>query len=229
MPEFSKKININIDDGPEDDIGVASELKRQEERSEVIRKTWIGLSVLILVVGSFWMSFYLGSKILSPVKRLPEIQVPSPIEEMNDRSASFGTTVTKEKSEQVAIPEELKAPPEKAVRASDIAPAIREMKAEIAKPEVRKLITPVVKKAVMKKKEPVSSKSVKVRVAVASDKETADAIIRKLADKGFEAFAKKMEDGSLSVQAGVFKTRSNAQKLAGELKDNGFPAELISE
>ena len=122
MPEFSKKINIKIDDDPENDIGIGTDLKRREERQESAKKTWLAVFVLALVVCSFWLSFFLGSKILSPVKKLPEIDLTPNADELNPLPVNLPAEKEKEvktikikepvlKSERIEIPEELKPVP----------------------------------------------------------------------------------------------------------------------
>ena len=68
----------NSSSEPVEERDVAREIKRSEG-GDFIKNFFVGLLLIGIVVGSFWVSFLIGKKILvPPVKNLPSLEVPVP-------------------------------------------------------------------------------------------------------------------------------------------------------
>lgn len=74
---------IIIDDlaSYEEEIGVGRSLKRGRGFGEFIKNVFVFLILIGIVVGSFWVSFLIGKRVLVPVKQLETREEPAILEE----------------------------------------------------------------------------------------------------------------------------------------------------
>ncbi len=247
MPDFPNP--PDLENFINEEIGLGKEITKKRSASPMKAFTYI-IVVIALVLGSFWLSFMVGKSILSPIRKLPEIDTVKK-ETLDIPEQKVAAAL------QTSTPEELSFP--------ELAPATPTPPVEkpVAKPEVKKVVeekvttpapAPVVKKVVVpKKKTPkavsreivgdkesvkVVSKVItaktdvktiyKVRVTRADTKEKSENALAELKSSGFDAFVKDV-NGEKFIQTGVFKSRANAEKLLDQLKAKGFGGEVISE
>jgi len=178
-----------------------------EEKSKVkhvfswVRSLLVLVFLIIVVVASFRISFYLGQKMLFPAKRSPDkIVVPVP-----EPPASIKAL---QRLQEVMSGEVKTKPcPAKAVRQP-----VRTNRTE--KPA--------------RHWAPRRSGYYKVEAAVYADKGTAAELASKIAAKGFSVFVKKVA-GGWRVQVGAYKTRSGAEAQQRQLSGQSIQARIIFE
>lgn len=177
-------------------------------------KSLIVFLVLVFIVAvSFYVSFQLGSRILSPVRKSPGQKI------------------------SVAIPD-----PPVSIAALQKLQAIMSQEAGKGKPVVAKTQSPLPFLQVVGGKTPASrtvAKVVrnkrltgkhfyKVQVGFFEDKAAADQLGAKVRESGFDLFVKKTGHG-WRVQAGAYRTKDVAEELRGELAAKGFSSQIIYE
>jgi hypothetical protein len=180
---------------------------RRSEGGDFIKNFFVGLLLIAIVVGSFWVSFFIGKKILvPPVKYLPTTEVIMP------------KTVSPIEVEKAApAREEEPALPEKEIKAIEV-------KAQLPKPITA--AKPVATPPAVKK--PAVMKFYKVIVANVKTAEEAYNITTSLRQNGFQSYVKVLA-GSLRIQAGAFDTKDKAVPLVAKLKAKGFSPTIIVE
>jgi len=192
-----------------DEIGVARGL-RKKKSSFSFKGLATVLMIAALVIVSFWLSFLIGKRILSPMRQVPKAEP--------------------QKTETYRVPEDLPvyaapAPKEKA-GPDEAVPEVKQVKKVVIKKDpffaAKKKTAATVNKG--------SGSLYKVRTSIAESKEKAFEIMKGLKEKGFdEAFAHELGGGKFSVQAGAFKLKANAEKLIKELKEKGFDGKIITD
>jgi N-acetylmuramoyl-L-alanine amidase len=200
--------------------GMAGDIKKSEG-GDFIKSIFVGLLLVGIVVGSFWISFLIGKKVLvPPIKNLPTFEIPAP-KAISRFDIEKATPV---KEEPVIQEREIKG---------------IEVKAKLPKPvSVKKIQTaakPVAVKTASKPaaiKTPVAqSKGVKYyKVIVGTFKaaDEANALMKSLKEKGFQSYIKKLS-GLYRVQAGAFDAKDKANPLVFKLKGKGFTPAIIIE
>lgn len=196
-----KKIIIDDLASYEEEIGVGRGVRRGGGFGEFLRNVFVGLLLIGIVVGSFWVSFLIGKRVLVPVKPLVSRQLP-PIEEakpISEEDLSMYATV------------------EEKAQAEEFAKRI-EPKTDVktAPPEAMKY-------------EPVHEKYYKVEVGLFTTKAEADALVSSLKAKGINCFIKKLSSSAFRVQAGAYATRDRVQQQVNELKQKGVNSEIVYE
>jgi N-acetylmuramoyl-L-alanine amidase len=81
-PGQPREKRIIIDDlaSYEEEIGVGRGMKRRRGFIEFVKNIFVGLLLIGIVIGSFWVSFLIGKRVLVPVKPLATAEL-LPIEE----------------------------------------------------------------------------------------------------------------------------------------------------
>ena len=175
---------------------------RRSEGGDFIKNFFVGLLLIAIVVGSFWVSFLIGKKILvPPVKNLPTTEVTMP---------------------QTVSPIEI----EKAMPVKEVEPAIKEIEIKAQLP--RPIAAPKPPAKVPAVKKPAGIKFYKVIVASVKTAEEAYNITASLKQNGFQSYVKVLA-GSLRIQAGAFDTKDKAVPLVAKLKAKGFSPTIIIE
>jgi hypothetical protein len=96
---------IIIDDlaSYEEEIGVRRGMKRRGRLGDFFRNIFVGLLLVGIVVGSFWVSFLIGKRVLVPVKPLSSREI-TPIEEKLPEVEETEVLVIPDTSEVVEVP-----------------------------------------------------------------------------------------------------------------------------
>ncbi len=222
MAQQNSQLGLDI---PDDEIGVVRDLRKKKPFN--IRSLAIAVFVVVLVISSFWISFFLGKMLLTPVKKLPDIDFQKLDERFSEERIQLGAV----SSEAVVTQEALPVYETSSARAvEDKEPVKTDQKEEKRQdpfsPQKKTEEKPR-SKPVAPKKAVSSSKVFRVRSSVFDSREKAAELVAKLTDSGFESFVKEESSGRFSVQAGVFKSRSNAERLVQQLRDKGFEGEII--
>ena len=222
--DFTQKRIIDDLAGPDSgadysERGLAGDIRRSEG-GDFIKNIFIGILLVGIVVGSFWISFLVGKKVLvPPVKNLPTFEFPTP-KAISKTEIEKATPV---KEEPVITEKEIKAVETKANLPKPVAPA----KVAAAK----KTYTAKSTKAVVKTPG-AKTKGVKYhnKVIVGSFKTVAEAnvLAKSLKEKGFQSYVKALS-GIYRVQAGAFDSQEKANPLVVKLKNKGFTPTVIIE
>lgn len=222
MIQQSSQSNLDI---PDDEIGVVRDLRKKRPLN--IKSFAIAFFVVVLIISSFWISFFVGKALLTPVKKLPDVDFQKLDERFSEERIPLGTAeaVRMMTRESTAVYESLPVP---TVEVKDAAvPEKKEMKRQDPfTPEKKIDSKPQVKAYAPKKKTPLPASVFRVRSSIFDTREKAAELLSKLGDSGFEGFTREESSGSFSVQVGVFKSRSNAERLVQQLKDKGFEGEI---
>ena len=197
-----KKIIIDDLASYEEEIGVGRGVKRGGGFGDFLKNIFVGILLIGIVVGSFWVSFLIGKRVLVPVKQLetrtlPPIEEAKPIQE-EDLSAYATVETNAQTQEEYAKRIEPK---------TDI---------KTAPPEPMKY-------------QIVHDKYYKVEVGLFTTKAEADALVASLKTKGISSFIKKVSSSGFRVQAGAYKTKEKAQQQVNELKTKGVNSDIIYE
>lgn len=201
MSRFWQKENpINTDD-----IGIAKDIKKSSIPYQRILSNilWICGSIA-LIIGSFWLSFLMGRRILVPIKQQPqkvqEIRKIIPLKEP-------------------IVSEPIK---EKVTSKNKIQPLIKQ------KVNIKRIVIPVAKKISIKKESPVITDSLyRVQIAQLYDKDAAIGLMKELQKKEFDVFARDSGNGKWYVQIGAFKDKIKARKVIADLKSKGLENQLV--
>lgn len=211
---MSEKENKALDNFEDDDIGIGRSIKRRQRGSGAVKGVVFAFVLIFLVIGSFWVSFLIGKRMLVPSKTFPKIE-----------------TVDKEVIPVPVVPK-VSAPAPKAekIEYPDLSAGTA-----VKKPEIRikkKIVVPVAaEKKEIVPAEPAVKEDVyyKVEAGLFSSKAGAIEKMKELEGAGFEVFAKEAGKGSWRVQAGAFKTSDKAEKVIADLKAKGFSGKIIKE
>jgi cell division septation protein DedD len=217
-----KRIIDDLAEGSDTDTnysrrGVAGDIRRSEG-GDFLKNIFIGLLLVGIVVGSFWISFLIGKKVLvPPIRNLPTYDIPVPAPK----------AVSKMEIEKAALIKEEPVFSEKEIKATDV-------KAGLPKPVAASKVTaakktaaakPAVKKPAAKQK---AANHYKVIVGANKSAAEADALIKSLKAKGFRSYV-KMISGLYRIQAGAFESKEKANPLVVELKKKGFTPTVVVE
>jgi len=201
--------------------GVARDI-RKSEGGDFIKNVFIGFLLVAIVVGSFWVSFLIGKKVLvPPVKNLQTYEIPTP------------KPISMSEIEKATPVEEEPAVKEREIKAVAV-------KAGLPKPVASKKVSNAKKlgaaaKAVKAKKAikaPVArTKGAKHNKVIAGTYKTAaeaNVLVAALKQKGFQSYVKNVS-GLYRVQAGAFDSNAKASPLVVKLKNKGFTPTVIVE
>ena len=188
--------------------GVAGDI-RKSEGGDFIKNIFVGLLLVGIVVGSFWVSFLIGKKVLvPPIKNLPTFEIPAP----KAISRSDIEKATPVNEEPVIQEREIKG---------------TEVKAKLPKPiAVKSASKPAAIKTPVAQSKGIKYYKVIVGTFKAADE--ANALVKSLKGKGFQSYVKKLS-GLYRVQAGAFDTKDKANPLVVKLKGKGFTPAIIIE
>lgn len=197
--------------------GVAGDI-RKSEGGDFLKNIFIGLLLVGIVIGSFWISFLIGKKVLvPPVRNLPTYDIPIPAPKAVSKSDVENAAPISEKEIKET---EVKAGLPKPVTASKAAAA---KKFAAAKKTAAK--KPAAKKSAANTK---GGNHYKVIVGANKTAAEADALVKSLKAKGFRSYA-KMVSGLYRIQAGAFESKAKANPLVVELKKKGFTPTVVVE
>lgn len=212
MAELNSQTGLDM---PDDEIGVVRDLKKKKPFN--LKSLGITVFIVILIVSSFWASFFIGKMFLTPVRKLPDVDFQK-LDEMFAQETippdpmSAGQAVTEESPAVYEVPSD--APAEKELPRKD--PFTPEKK--------------TAPKATAAAAKPAPVKSLfKVSSPAFDTREKAAALSAKMSSAGFESFVKQESAGKFSVQAGLFKSRSNAERLVEQLKAKGFEGVITEQ
>jgi cell division septation protein DedD len=199
---------------------------RRSEGGDFIKNFFVGILLVAIVIGSFWVSFLIGKKVLvPPVKNLPVFettqQAPKPISKNELESA---TPV----QEEAPIQErEIKETEVKASLPKPIAPVVKKrIVSAFKQAEIPlKTLMPKTTRTTVAKAGTFYKVIVGNYATVAETKQATTA----LRVGGFQTYAKKTTAGYYRIQAGAFDTREKALPLVNKLKAKGFNPTIIAE
>ncbi len=210
--------------------GVAGDIRRSEG-GDFLKNIFIGLLLVGIVVGSFWVSFLIGKKVLvPPIKNLPAYEMPSLAPKAVSRMEMEKAAPVREESvfsEKEIKATEVKAGLPKPVSASKVMAAKKLASKEYSKTTAAK---PVVKPAVKTPAAKTTGGSA-YKVIVGEDRTGSEAnvLIKSLKANGYQSYVKKMASGLYRVQVGAFDSREKASPLVVDLKRKGFTPTVIVE
>jgi cell division protein FtsN len=240
----------DMDAAPEREV--SRELRRNNDGGgDFMKNIFVGLLLVGIVVGSFWVSFLIGKKVLvPPVKTIPtiETQMPSPkpitTSQLDNAVPVDEETPIPEHEIGVSKKAEL---PKPVLNIKKVSAARVLNNAEKKKPAVQKVsaaTAPVetvqapvietapietVKPAVVASEKPVTGQYYKVIVGSYRTLTDAKKVISSLKVKGFQTFVKMTKSGLYRVQAGAFDARSKAAPIVAKLKAKGYSPVIILE
>jgi len=224
--------------------GVAGDIKKSEG-GDFIKNIFIGLLLVGIVVGSFWISFLIGKKVLvPPVKNLPTFEIPVP-KAISKAEIEKATPVKEEPiiQEREIKAVEVKAKLPKPISVKKVQKAKKTVAAKSATKTAKKVAAravtktaakvaaskPAVKPAeTMPVVETTSVKYYKIIVGSYKTADEANALVSSLKEKGFQSYVKKVS-GLYRVQAGAFDVKEKANPLVVKLKEKGFTPTIIAE
>jgi hypothetical protein len=209
--------------------GVSGDIRRSDG-GDFIKNFFVGILLVVIVVGSFWASFLIGKKVLvPPIKNFPSLETPAPkaLSNLDMEKAS-------PLSEEPAVNEkeikevQVKAAIPKPVPLKKVLAAKRVRSAESGKIAAGKTVAKVpaaVKAPVARTK---GGKFYKVIVGTFKTVDEAHTFVRSLKEKGFIAYVKALS-GLYRVQTGAFDSREKANPLVAKLESKGIIPSVIFE
>ena len=190
-------------------IGQEPESLKESGTQGWMKNFLITILLILIVMGSFWISFQLGKKILV-VKKAPskiEVTIPEPppsIKALQKLEEAMSASVETSTSAPRASVDELAGKP-----------------AEVKKMEIRPML-------VRKKAGGAGKCYYKVQAGWFADKSNAEKLANQLKAKGFDIYVKKVRDG-WRVQVGAFRSKTEAKVLQSTLGEKGFNSQIIYE
>ncbi len=186
----------------DDEIGVAKDLgRRRSSDFGWLKNIFVAFLLVGIVVGSFWISFLIGKRVLTPVKPLKSEKVV-PIEE------------------DVLIFSEETEPPAPVVEKPAPKPEPKPEPKEVAEP------SPITQP---KTASTIPIKYYKVHVGSFASRAQASSYAEKLKSAGYPTYVKEVGSSAWTVQVGAFNLRSQAESLVGSLKTKGFGSSIVYE
>lgn len=204
-----------------DDIGIAKDIKKSSVpyKQMLSNILWVCGSIA-LIVGSFWLSFLIGRRILVPIKQPPqkvqEIRKVIPIREpMAAAPVKESLSDLSPINKKIALQKSIKPKKKTAVQIS-------------RKINVKRIVIPVVQKASVKlESTPIADILYRVQIAQLYDKDAAIGLMKELQKKEFDVFARDSGNGKWYVQIGAFKDKIKARKIISDLKFKGFDNQVV--
>jgi len=193
-----------------------------------MKNVLVFIVLFLVVIGSFWISFQLGKRLLLPATRGEEkikADIPPP-------PAALQALQKKGTPEAMAAARKPKLSLDLPVvnRTAEAVKAERPIARVAAAPAIK---APTKKKAAVKtaaRSPQVAPNGHYYKVQAAYFKNVKNAV--RLADKikasGFETYVKKVS-GGFRVQTGAFRTRAEAGALVVRLKEKGFSSVIVYE
>ena len=215
--------------------GVSGDIRRSDG-GDFIKNFFVGILLVVIVVGSFWASFLIGKKVLvPPIKNFPSLETPEPKALSNQDMEKAAPLSDEPAVNEKEIKEvQVKAGIPKSVPLKKVLTAKKVQSAESGK-------VAAVKKAVKAPKAVKVAKAVNVPVArtkgakfykvIVGTFKTADeatSFVRSLKEKGFVAYVKAIS-GLYRVQTGAFDSREKANPLVAKLESKGIIPSVIVE
>ncbi|MFC1559741.1 SPOR domain-containing protein [Candidatus Margulisiibacteriota bacterium] len=184
----------------QDEKDLSKEIKRGGA-SDFFKNLFVGLFLVAIVIGSFWISFLVGKRVLvPPIKNIPTVEFPKP---------------------KAVTPLQVKT-------AEKVAP-VQAAPAVVNEPD--KTVATAPKVTTTTQSDPAiyaAKKYYKVIAGTFASSGDAQVMARRLAKTGFPYYIKKMS-GMWRVQVGALEARNQAQTLVARLKAKGFSSEIVYE
>ena len=188
-PGQPREKRIIIDDlaSYEEEIGVGRGMKRRGGFIEFLKNIFVGLLLIGIVIGSFWVSFLIGKRVLLPVKPLATVELP-PIEEsipLEEETEALTVLVTPEESSapevSVKVVEPKPEPLEK-IRYYKVQAGLFEAQAE-----AQALVDKLKEKGFTSFVRKMSDSAWRVQAGAFRTKDRAQVLVDQLKAKGFES------------------------------------------
>ena len=206
--------------------GVAGDIRRSEG-GDLVKNIFVGLLLIAIVIGSFWISFLIGKKVLvPPVKNLPTAEMPAQAPKTVSNADLANATPVQGESldeEQPITEKEIKTVDKAAGLPKPV--AIKKAAAARKLPKTAAALKKTAAKPAVKSK---GGKYYKIIVGSFSSMSDAAAVSARLKQSGFPSYVKKV--GALyRVQAGAFETQAKAAPTLLKLHNKGFTTTLVLE
>ncbi len=209
MAEFNQNQDPNQDlnpppaPQPEPESHLIDEIPRQNKFLALVKNLLVLVILVAVILGSFWVSFNLGKKLLMPVKKTAmgriNVSIPEPPASIAHlQKLDKLITPTKEVRDQVV---------QRTTTTVTLA---------------RRPVQPVVGYT------GASGQYYKVQAGYFKELDNALNLSKQLKSNGFETFIKKLNSG-WRVQVGAFRSKKWAQQLQRSLKAKGFDSVLVFE
>jgi hypothetical protein len=214
--------------------GVSGDIRRSDG-GDFIKNFFVGILLVVIVVGSFWASFLIGKKVLvPPIKNFPSLETPEPKALSNsdmEKAAPLSEEPAVEEKEikevqvKAGIPKPVSL--KKVLTAKKIRPSesgkLAAVKKTVKSPKAVPPKTVNVQAAKTK-----GAKFYKVIVGTFKTGDEAASFVRSLKEKGFTAYVKVLS-GLYRVQTGAFDSREKANPLVAKLESKGIIPSVIVE
>jgi len=190
---------------PEPETHLIDEIPRKNNFLTLVKNLFVLVILIVVILGSFWISFNLGKKLLMPVKKT----APGKID--------------------VSIPE----PPASIAHLQKLDKLITPTKE--AKSDTRVIVSTTTTLTLARRPvQPVvgytgaTGQYYKVQAGYYKELDNALNLSKRLKIQGFETFVRKINSG-WRVQVGAFRSKKWAQQLQRSLKTRGFDSVLVFE
>ena len=200
-----------------------------------VRNLLVFVVLIGVIVGSFWVSFELGKKILFPAKNVKskiQVAVPEPppsIMALQELEKIMSEGTGKGKKGKSALPKVPKASAQAAKIAQKAAVEIPKM--ELPLPPVSTTVR-AVKPKIVKKAAKVQKRSgngfFKVQAGLFVEKDRAKELAAQINVAGYSTYLKKLDSG-WRVQVGAYRNKSEAETLKNALEGKGIKSVVLFE
>lgn len=188
-----KKIIIDDLASYEEEIGAGRGVRRRGGIMDFVKSVFVFLLLVGIVVGSFWVSFLIGKRVLVPVKTLETRELSPIIENITIEEDPTSMIVTSEA-------------------------------------EIEKINRSVPSKRIVLAEEQMEAvKYYKVQAGLFTSKTDAEKLVSELKANGVSGFVRKVSSQAWRVQVGAYRTKPKAQVMLSELKAKGFSGTIIYE
>lgn len=188
---------------PEHESHLIDEIPKQNKFLSLIKNLLVLVILITVILGSFWISFNLGKKLLMPVKKTTlskiDVQIPEPPASIAHLQ-KLDKIINGTKEARVA------------------AKIVDTTTTTLAKPVSRNVVGYT----------GASGQYYKVQAGYFKQLDNALNLSRQLKANGFETYVRKINNG-WRVQVGAFRSKKWAQQLQRSLKTRGFDSVLVFE
>jgi hypothetical protein len=205
--------NLNLETQPNDPIPGSEREEIQEDGGFFpwMKNVLVFITLFLVVIGSFWISFQLGKRLLLPIGRGEEkikVAVPEPpaaLQALQKKGMAESDGAAKKPKLALDLP---------------AAPVVA------VKPAVKR--TAAVKRTEKNTKVAASGHYYKVQAAYFKNGKNAARLAEKIKAEGIDTFVKRI-GSAYRVQTGAFRTRDEASALALQMKEKGFDSVILYE
>jgi cell division protein FtsN len=194
----------------------------------LLKNVLVFLVLFLIVIGSFWISFQLGKRLLLPASRGEEkikVDVPEPPAALQAlQKAGMKDGYGGKKNPKLALNLPVAGKTAEAVKA-DSRP-LKAAPAAVVRQAPKKAVT--VDRAKKSASVAASGHYYKVQAAYFKNGKNAVRLAEKIKAEGIDTFIKKVS-GGYRVQTGAFRTREEASALVSQMKQKGFEPVILYE